>query len=67
MEQKTEIHAVELVRHIRDQQAELLEGKSAEEIIDFFHKAGDAASSGARRSRKRRDEPTAAPDGFATR
>jgi hypothetical protein len=67
MEEKNEIHAVELVRHIRDQQAELLEGKSPEEIIDFFRKAGEAAGSGTRRSRKQRGEPTAAPNGVATR
>ena len=40
MKPKTEIHAVDLVRHIRDEQAELLQGKSAEEIIAFFRKAG---------------------------
>jgi hypothetical protein len=40
MEKKTDIHAVELVRRIRDQQAELLKDKSNEEIIEFFRKAG---------------------------
>ncbi len=43
MGEKTEIKAVELVRSIRDQQAELLAGKSNEEIIEFFRKAGDTA------------------------
>jgi len=48
MEQKTEIHAVELVRRIRDEQAKLLRGKSDEEIIEFFRKAGEAAKRRAR-------------------
>jgi hypothetical protein len=43
MEEKTEIKAVELVRSIRDRQAELLVGKSNKEIIEFFRKAGDTA------------------------
>ena len=42
MEKKTDSHAVELVRRIRDQQAEMLEGKSNEEVIEFFRKAGEA-------------------------
>ena len=37
---KTDIRAVEVVRRIRDQQAELLRDKSDEEIIEFFRKAG---------------------------
>ena len=41
MERKTDIHAVDLVRQVRDQQAKLLQGKSTEEIIEFFCKAGD--------------------------
>ena len=40
MEQKTEIHAVEMVRQIRDKQAAQLRGKSDEEIIRYFRKAG---------------------------
>lgn len=40
MDKKIDIHAVELVRRIRDQQAELLEGKSNKEIVAFFGKAG---------------------------
>jgi hypothetical protein len=43
MEEKIEIKAVELVRSIRDRQAELLAGKSNEEIIEFFRQAGEAA------------------------
>jgi hypothetical protein len=41
MERKTDIHAVELVRRIRDQQAALLHDKTNEEIIEFFRKAGE--------------------------
>ena len=41
MGKKTDIHAVELVRRIRDQQAVLLQDKSNEEIIEFFRKAGE--------------------------
>lgn len=41
MGKKTDIHAVELVRRIRDQQAALLQDKSNEEIIEFFRKAGE--------------------------
>jgi hypothetical protein len=43
MDERTEIKAVELVRSIRDRQAELLSGKSKEEIIEFFRQAGEAA------------------------
>jgi hypothetical protein len=43
MEEKTEVKAIELVRRIRDEQGELLTGKSPEEIIEFFHQAGAAA------------------------
>ncbi len=48
MEEKTEIRAVELVRRIRDRQVKLLEGKSNEEIIEFFRDAGEAFRAGAR-------------------
>ena len=41
MGKKTDIHAVELVRRIRDQQAVMLQGKTDEEIIEFFRKAGE--------------------------
>jgi len=43
MEQKTDTHAVALVRRIRDEQAKLLRGKSDERIIELFRKAGEAA------------------------
>jgi len=39
----TEIHAVALVRRIRDEQAKPLRGKSDEQIIELFRKAGEAA------------------------
>jgi len=42
------IRAVELVRAIRDRQAQELSGKSDEELIEFFRRAGDAAQKLAR-------------------
>lgn len=60
---KTQIKAVEMVRRVRDEQAELLAGKSNAEIIAFFRKAGQASRRKAqktptsqRRSRKN-DQP----------
>jgi hypothetical protein len=50
MAEKTQIKAVEMVRRIRDEQAQLLAGKSREEIIAFYRKAGETA----RRKAKRR-------------
>lgn len=38
--ERNEIRAVEMVRKIRDEQAALLASKSREEIIAFFHEAG---------------------------
>ena len=43
MTEKIQIKAVEMVRHIRDEQAQKLKGKSKAEIIAFFRKAGEAA------------------------
>ena len=37
------IRAIEMVRRIRDELARELEGKSAEQIIAFYRRAGDAA------------------------
>ena len=51
MEKKTDIHAVELIRRIRDEQAEMLRGKSDEEIIEFFRRAGRAFRNAARTKR----------------
>ena len=48
MEKKTDIHAVELVRRIRDQQAAVLLGKTDEEIIEYFRKAGEPSRKHAR-------------------
>jgi hypothetical protein len=48
MGKKTDIHAVEVVRRIRDGQAELLRGKSNDEIIDFFRKAAEGFRTHAR-------------------
>ena len=43
------IKAVEMVRRIRDEQGQMLAGKSSQEIIDFFSKAGEAARKCAKR------------------
>jgi len=43
-----EIRAVELVRQIRDAQAEQLKGKTPAEVIEFFRRAGIAALEEAR-------------------
>jgi len=37
------IHAVEMVRKIRDRQSRRLAGKSPEEVIAFYRAAGEAA------------------------
>ena len=55
MAEKTRIKAVEMVRRIRDEQAQLLEGKSPAEIVAFFRKGGEAA----RREAKRRQTASA--------
>jgi hypothetical protein len=48
MTEKKQIKAVEMVRRIRDEQAQMLAGKSKAEIIAFFRKAGEAARQEAR-------------------
>jgi hypothetical protein len=52
MSKKNEIRSVEMVRHIRDEMAASLEGRSHAEIIAFFKKAGDVARKEAKRRRK---------------
>ena len=47
--EKHEIHAVEWVRGIRDQQYEALEGKSQEEVLAFFHREAAAMNELAKR------------------
>ena len=39
MPRKTEFHSIEFFRKVRDQQAGVLAGKSAAEIVAFFSKA----------------------------
>ena len=56
MGETTSIRAVEMVRHIRDELARELAGKSEAEIIAFYNKAGGAA-----RELARSKEPTAQP------
>ena len=48
------IKAVELVRQIRDEQAAALAGKSEDEVLAFFHRAGETAREDARRRMHRR-------------
>ena len=48
------IKAVELVRRIRDEQAATLAGKSEDEVLDFFHQAGETARADARRRARSR-------------
>ena len=43
MEEIKEIKTIEMVRRIRDKQAQILKDKTHNEIIEFFKKAGDAA------------------------
>ncbi len=57
MTKKNEIRSVEMVRHIRDEMAVSLEGKSHAEIIAFFKKAGDVARKEAKRRRKIEHQP----------
>lgn len=44
MDEENRINALDMVRRIRDAQTKELEGKTDTEIIEFFRKAGDAAS-----------------------
>jgi hypothetical protein len=43
MAEKIQIKAVDMVRRIRDKQAQMFAEKSKAEIIAFFRKAGEAA------------------------
>ena len=50
----TKLHALEMVRRIRDQQAQTLAGRTPEEVIAFFRRAGKAsfqAATGRRRKK----------------
>jgi hypothetical protein len=48
------IHAVDMVRQIRDRHARLLTGKTTEEVIAFYRAAGEAAMQDARERAKPR-------------
>jgi hypothetical protein len=52
VKQTAEIRAVEMVRNIRDAQAEELAKKSAGEIIEFFNRAGARAKKPRRTSKR---------------
>ena len=60
MKQTSEIRAVDMVREIRDAQANQLAKKSRADIIEFFNRAGERAkkgvgsSKGARPARRRK-------------
>jgi hypothetical protein len=43
MTEKIQVKAVDLIRNIRDKQAQMLAGKSKAEVMDFFRKSGEAA------------------------
>ena len=49
MDEKSDIRAVEMVRRIRDEQAERLRGKTDDEVIEFFRRAGAEAREDAAR------------------
>jgi hypothetical protein len=57
MGEKTQIRAVEMVRRIRDEQAQILAGKSKAEIIAFFRKAREAALQEAKQRRAAQPQP----------
>jgi hypothetical protein len=57
MKQTSEIRAVDLVREIRDAQANELANKSPAEIIEFFNRAVERAKR-SRRTSKRVSTPT---------
>lgn len=50
----TKLHTVEMVRRIRDQQAEKLAGKTPEEVIAFFRRAGKASLRAATARRRKK-------------
>jgi len=47
MAEKNEVKAIDMVRRIRDEQAEAMAGMSDAEVIEFYRRAGE-------RSRKKR-------------
>ncbi len=51
---RTKLHAVEMVRRIRDQQAAKLADRTPEDIIAFFRRAGEASLQAASGRRQRK-------------
>ena len=43
MKEEIQIKAVDMVRRIRDEQSQILSGKSQSEIMAFFKRAGESA------------------------
>jgi hypothetical protein len=52
------VHAVDMVRKIRDRHAKALAGKSESEIIAFYRAAGVAATRSATRAAPKQTAPT---------
>lgn len=59
MAEKMQIKAVDMVRRIRDDQAQVLAGKSKADIIAFFAKAGKAARQKAGGGQHAKSRPSA--------
>ena len=55
--EKSEVHAVEMVRKIRDEQAGLLSGKPEEEVLAFFRAAAQRAQERAK-AHSKSQQPT---------
>ena len=51
MKEKIQINTVEMVRRIRDEQAQILAGKSKSEIMAFFKSEGEAVRQEAKSER----------------
>jgi len=57
MADKLQIKAVDMVRRIRDDQAQMLAGKSKAELIEFFTKAGEAIRKNVKRRQTKQIQP----------
>jgi hypothetical protein len=57
MAEKIRIKTVEMVRHIRDEQTQMLAGKSKAEIIAFFRNSGETARQGAKQRHSDEQQP----------
>ena len=57
MKEKIQIKAVDMVRRIRDEQAQILAGKSKSEIMAFFKSAGEAFREKAKSRQSTQSQP----------